>query len=277
MRASARFGSDDRLERAAQRHSGAMDAANFFSHNSPERRLAADEDQVDRLPRRGLGLGDRREPALGQRRARQPARRGQLLDAELGPPLDDARRAATARSASASPSARRTAGAAATPRSTRRTSATENSRRSRVQSRGRGAKAAPRVPDGTSMRSRPLLASLALLAGLAALAVVPAAASATCPGESVRASAPDRERDVPVDPLPRERAAGGRGSRARLPQPEARAGGHGALPRHGLERLLRPHLARRDRLRRAHRRTPGTSTAPAAGSPARTSRGGPAP
>ena len=26
---------DDRLERAAQRHSGAMDAANFFSHNSP--------------------------------------------------------------------------------------------------------------------------------------------------------------------------------------------------------------------------------------------------
>ena len=26
---------DDRLERAAQRHSGAMDSGNFFSHNSP--------------------------------------------------------------------------------------------------------------------------------------------------------------------------------------------------------------------------------------------------
>ena len=39
------------------------------------------------------------------------------------------------------------------------------------------------------MRSRrPLLASLALMAGLAVFAVVPAAASATCPGESVRSS-----------------------------------------------------------------------------------------
>ncbi len=28
-------GSDERLERAAQRHSGAMDSGNFFSHNSP--------------------------------------------------------------------------------------------------------------------------------------------------------------------------------------------------------------------------------------------------
>lgn len=38
------------------------------------------------------------------------------------------------------------------------------------------------------MRSRPLIASLALLAGIAAFAAVPAAASATCPGESVRSS-----------------------------------------------------------------------------------------
>ena len=38
------------------------------------------------------------------------------------------------------------------------------------------------------MRSRPLLASLAVVAGLASGAAVPAAASATCPGETVNSS-----------------------------------------------------------------------------------------